>query len=261
MAACLSRTARGAPSRDPLARSKRSRRWFLHFFPASSLKLANASQLISLLLHSLRSASKTGVLLSYTRAPASRRPGGVLFQILFVSARTRIDLRLASPGFYRASLHLERHSNTPTRQPTLLHPAQPKPPATRRHEHSQQGLRRDQEGDSRYPLPARLRRRFRRPCPRPVRPSAHPGGGRNARSDHSPFSSRRLAWHASGTYDAKTKTGGSDGAGMRYEAEGGDPAKCVAWSWKACGGELTNLRFPSAGLQVRSSFLGYWGQS
>lgn len=34
----------------------------------------------------------------------------------------------------------------------------------------------------------------------------------------------RLAWHASGTYDQKTKTGGSQGAGMRYEAEGGDPA-------------------------------------
>jgi len=34
----------------------------------------------------------------------------------------------------------------------------------------------------------------------------------------------RLAWHASGTYDAKTDTGGSDGAGMRYENEGGDPA-------------------------------------
>jgi len=34
----------------------------------------------------------------------------------------------------------------------------------------------------------------------------------------------RLAWHAAGTYDAKTKTGGSNGSGMRYEAEGGDPA-------------------------------------
>lgn len=34
----------------------------------------------------------------------------------------------------------------------------------------------------------------------------------------------RLAWHASGTYDSKTRTGGSNGAGMRYEAEGGDPA-------------------------------------
>ncbi|CAH7668201.1 heme-binding peroxidase [Phakopsora pachyrhizi] len=34
----------------------------------------------------------------------------------------------------------------------------------------------------------------------------------------------RLAWHASGTYDKGTDTGGSDGAGMRYETEGGDPA-------------------------------------
>ncbi|KAH8676210.1 cytochrome c peroxidase [Xylariales sp. PMI_506] len=34
----------------------------------------------------------------------------------------------------------------------------------------------------------------------------------------------RLAWHSAGTYDAATKTGGSNGAGMRYEKEGGDPA-------------------------------------
>ncbi|KAM0789707.1 cytochrome c peroxidase [Microbotryomycetes sp. NB124-2] len=34
----------------------------------------------------------------------------------------------------------------------------------------------------------------------------------------------RLAWHASGTYDKDSDTGGSSGAGMRYENEGGDPA-------------------------------------
>ncbi|ORY76267.1 heme peroxidase [Leucosporidium creatinivorum] len=34
----------------------------------------------------------------------------------------------------------------------------------------------------------------------------------------------RLAWHASGTYHVETGKGGSSGAGMRYEAEGGDPA-------------------------------------
>ncbi|KIW52145.1 hypothetical protein PV05_07810 [Exophiala xenobiotica] len=34
----------------------------------------------------------------------------------------------------------------------------------------------------------------------------------------------RLAWHAAGTYCAATNTGGSNGAGMRYEKEGGDPA-------------------------------------
>lgn len=34
----------------------------------------------------------------------------------------------------------------------------------------------------------------------------------------------RLAWHSAGTYCASTDTGGSNGAGMRYEAEGGDPA-------------------------------------
>lgn len=34
----------------------------------------------------------------------------------------------------------------------------------------------------------------------------------------------RLAWHSAGTYCASTDTGGSNGAGMRYEKEGGDPA-------------------------------------
>ena len=34
----------------------------------------------------------------------------------------------------------------------------------------------------------------------------------------------RLAWHASGTYSKEDETGGSNGAGMRYEEEGGDPA-------------------------------------
>jgi peroxiredoxin len=34
----------------------------------------------------------------------------------------------------------------------------------------------------------------------------------------------RLAWHSAGTYDKQTNTGGSNGAGMRYEKEGGDPA-------------------------------------
>lgn len=34
----------------------------------------------------------------------------------------------------------------------------------------------------------------------------------------------RLAWHASGTYDKTTCTGGSDGATMRFEIESKDPA-------------------------------------
>ena len=34
----------------------------------------------------------------------------------------------------------------------------------------------------------------------------------------------RVAWHASGTYDKNTKTGGSDGARMRFEPECSDPA-------------------------------------
>jgi len=33
----------------------------------------------------------------------------------------------------------------------------------------------------------------------------------------------RLAWHSSGTYDAATRTGGSNGATMRYSLEGDDP--------------------------------------
>jgi len=33
----------------------------------------------------------------------------------------------------------------------------------------------------------------------------------------------RLAWHSSGTWDPVTKTGGSNGAGMRFEAERSDP--------------------------------------
>lgn len=34
----------------------------------------------------------------------------------------------------------------------------------------------------------------------------------------------RLAWHASGTYDQVSKTGGSDGATMRFDYEKKDPA-------------------------------------
>ncbi|KAG5462285.1 MAG: heme peroxidase [Olpidium bornovanus] len=34
----------------------------------------------------------------------------------------------------------------------------------------------------------------------------------------------RLAWHASGTYDKSTGTGGSDGATMRFNMEARDPA-------------------------------------
>jgi len=33
----------------------------------------------------------------------------------------------------------------------------------------------------------------------------------------------RLAWHAAGQYDAATKTGGSNGATMRFQPEAGDP--------------------------------------
>lgn len=43
----------------------------------------------------------------------------------------------------------------------------------------------------------------------------------NTATNFVPVSSHR---HSAGTYDAETDTGGSNGAGMRYEAEGGDPA-------------------------------------
>ena len=33
----------------------------------------------------------------------------------------------------------------------------------------------------------------------------------------------RLAWHSSGTWDPVTQTGGSNGAGMRFESEASDP--------------------------------------
>ncbi len=33
----------------------------------------------------------------------------------------------------------------------------------------------------------------------------------------------RMAWHASGTYDVHSSTGGSDGATMRYHPESADP--------------------------------------
>ena len=33
----------------------------------------------------------------------------------------------------------------------------------------------------------------------------------------------RLAWHSSGTFDAASGTGGSNGAGMRFENEAADP--------------------------------------
>ena len=39
----------------------------------------------------------------------------------------------------------------------------------------------------------------------------------------------RLAWHSSGTYDAATGTGGSNGATMRFEPEISDPENAVAF--------------------------------
>ena len=47
----------------------------------------------------------------------------------------------------------------------------------------------------------------------------------------------RLAWHASGTYDVTTKTGGSDGATMRFTPEaafGANAGNPKSWGWR-CG--------------------------
>ena len=43
----------------------------------------------------------------------------------------------------------------------------------------------------------------------------------------------RLAWHSSGTYDKATGTGGSNGAGMRFEAEASDPENAGLHSARA----------------------------
>jgi len=53
----------------------------------------------------------------------------------------------------------------------------------------------------------------------------------------------RLAWHSAGTFDSKTRTGGSNGAGMRYEAEGGDPANAGLQHARAFL-EPINAQFP-----------------
>ncbi|WAR63816.1 hypothetical protein PtB15_17B417 [Puccinia triticina] len=41
------------------------------------------------------------------------------------------------------------------------------------------------------------------------------GGSNNNSGSYAPFLVR-LAWHASGTYDKESKTGGSNGASMRF---------------------------------------------
>ena len=43
----------------------------------------------------------------------------------------------------------------------------------------------------------------------------------------------RLAWHSSGTYDAASGTGGSNGAGMRFETEAADPENAGLHSARA----------------------------
>lgn len=53
--------------------------------------------------------------------------------------------------------------------------------------------------------------------------SASPGKHR-CLSSPTPRHPLTLSRHSAGTYDASTDTGGSNGAGMRYEHEGGDPA-------------------------------------
>ena len=49
----------------------------------------------------------------------------------------------------------------------------------------------------------------------------------------------RLAWHASGTYDTTTKTGGSDGATMRFTPEAAFGANAGAPARAACAGHIS----------------------
>lgn len=68
----------------------------------------------------------------------------------------------------------------------------------------------------------------------------------------------RLAWHSSGTYDKASATGGSNGAGMRFEAESADPENVGLHSARAFL-EPIKKRFPAisySDLWVLASYVG-----
>ena len=68
----------------------------------------------------------------------------------------------------------------------------------------------------------------------------------------------RLAWHSSGTYDKATGTGGSNGAGMRFDAEASDPENAGLHSARAFL-EPVKRKFPGVSysdLWVLASYVG-----
>ena len=68
----------------------------------------------------------------------------------------------------------------------------------------------------------------------------------------------RLAWHSSGTFDKASATGGSNGAGMRFEAEAADPENAGLHSARAFL-EPIKKRFPGisySDLWVLAAYVG-----
>ena len=68
----------------------------------------------------------------------------------------------------------------------------------------------------------------------------------------------RLAWHSSGTYDASKGTGGSNGAGMRFEQEAADPENAGLMSARAFL-EPVKAKFPNisySDLWILASYVG-----
>jgi len=68
----------------------------------------------------------------------------------------------------------------------------------------------------------------------------------------------RLAWHSSGTYDKASNTGGSNGAGMRYETEAADPENAGLMAARAFL-EPVKRRFPGlsySDLWILASYVG-----
>ena len=68
----------------------------------------------------------------------------------------------------------------------------------------------------------------------------------------------RLAWHSSGTYDQATGTGGSNGAGMRFETEAADPENAGLASARAFL-EPVKRKFPAisySDLWVLAAYVG-----
>lgn len=68
----------------------------------------------------------------------------------------------------------------------------------------------------------------------------------------------RLAWHSSGTFDKATGTGGSNGAGMRFEAEASDPENVGLMSARAFL-EPVKQKFPGisySDLWVLAAYVG-----